>query len=81
MFSAYHTAPLKKILLKILPLVARGYRPLQMTFEERLNALILFHLERRTSGRHLLQVLEEDEFARKAVANPKVSKRAVSLRQ
>jgi hypothetical protein len=43
-----------------------------MTFEERLNALILFHLQEHTSVRHLLQVLEEDGLARKAVANPRV---------
>jgi hypothetical protein len=49
-------------------LESRGNRPLQMSFEEQLNALIFFHLEEHTSGRHLIQVLEEDEFARALIA-------------
>jgi hypothetical protein len=39
-----------------------------MTFEDQLKALIFFHLEEHTSAQHLLQVLEEDDFAREAVA-------------
>jgi hypothetical protein len=39
-----------------------------MNFEDQLNALIFFHLEEHTSGRHLLQVLKEDNFARESVA-------------
>jgi hypothetical protein len=39
-----------------------------MTFEDQLNALIYFHLEEHTSARHLLQVLEDEEFARKVIA-------------
>lgn len=62
------TKPIKKILKKIIPLVARGNRDLQMTFEDQLNALIYFHLEEHASGRHLLQVLEEDDFARDNIA-------------
>ncbi len=49
-------------------LTARGNRPLQMEFEDQLNALIYFHLEEHTSGRHLLQALKEDDFARENVA-------------
>src|SRR4030065_1977087 len=60
--------PLRAILKSITLLSARGNRPLQMEFEDQLNALIYFHLEKHTSARHLLQVLEEDEFAREAVA-------------
>lgn len=60
--------PLRAILNSITLLTARGNRPLQMEFEEQLNALIYFHLEEHTSGRHLLQVLKEDDFARAAVA-------------
>jgi len=52
------------------PLTARGNRPLQMTFEQQLKSLIFFHLEEHTSGRHLLQVLEEDDFAREVIAPP-----------
>jgi hypothetical protein len=47
---------------------ARGNRPLQMTFEEHLRALVYFHLEEHHSAQHLLQVLEEDDFARSTIA-------------
>lgn len=60
--------PLRERLSRITLLAARGNRPLQMEFEEQLNALIYFHLEEHTSGRHLLQVLKEDKFARENVA-------------
>jgi len=60
--------PVKKILSNIIPLQSRGNRPLQMTFEDELNALIYFHLEEHSSGRHLLQTLEEDHFARNLIA-------------
>ena len=49
-------------------LKARGNRPLQMTFDDQLKALVLFHLEEHTSAQHLLQVLEEDDFARRFIA-------------
>lgn len=62
------TKPLKKTLKKIRPLVARGNRDLKMTFEDQLNALIYFHLEEYSSGRHLVQVLKEDDFARDNIA-------------
>ena len=39
-----------------------------MTFKDQLNALILLHLEEHSSGRHLVQVLKEDEFARDTIA-------------
>jgi hypothetical protein len=47
---------------------SRGNRPLKMTFEEHLRALVFFHLEEHHSAKHLLQVLEEDDFARSAIA-------------
>ena len=47
---------------------SKGNRPLQMTFEEHLRALVYFHLEEHHSAQHLLQVLEEDDFARSAIA-------------
>ncbi len=62
------TKPVRYVLSKISPLAARGNRPLQMEFEDQLNALIYFHLEEHTSGRHLLQALKEDDFARENVA-------------
>ncbi|MBI5787673.1 MAG: IS4 family transposase [Candidatus Schekmanbacteria bacterium] len=60
--------PLKEILLKTPALVSRGNRPLQMSFEQQLDALILFHLQEHKSGRELLQFLEEDDFARENIA-------------
>jgi hypothetical protein len=39
-----------------------------MSFEEQLRALVYFHLEEHTSGRHLMQALEEDDFAREHIA-------------
>ena len=60
----------KSILADMPPLEARGYRPLQMNFEQQLKALVLYHLEEHSSGRHLLQVLEEDDFARNEIAPP-----------
>jgi hypothetical protein len=50
------------------PLESRGNRPLQMSFDEHLRALVFFHLEEHTSAQHLLQVLEEDEFAHSEIA-------------
>jgi hypothetical protein len=60
--------PLKAILKQITPLLASGDRPLQMTFEDQLKILTYYHLEEHTSGRHLLQALEKDEFAQTEVA-------------
>ena len=62
------TKPIRKVWQNFSPLDARGDRPLQMTFEDQLNALIYFHLEEYTSGRHLLQALEENDFARDVIA-------------
>ena len=53
---------------KISQLESRGDRPLQMTFEEQLNALVYFHLEEFESGRHLLQAFEQNDFAKQYVA-------------
>jgi IS4 transposase len=39
-----------------------------MEFEDQLNALVYFHLEEHTSGRHLIQTLQEDDFARSIIA-------------
>ena len=60
--------PIKKVLPKTPDLVSRGNRPLQMTFEDQLDALIYFHLQEFKSGRHLIQVLEKDNFAREVIA-------------
>jgi len=61
-------APLTSILSLIPELMSRGNRPLQMNFEDQLNALIFFHLEEHTSARDLVQTLKEDEFARNHIA-------------
>lgn len=63
--------PLKKILEKAPQLESRCNRPLQMDFNDQLNALIFFHLEEHTSGRHLIQNLKEDDFAREHIAPEK----------
>ena len=60
--------PAQRILNNVTPLESRGNRPLQMNFEDELKSLVYFHLEEHTSGRHLLQVLEEDDFAREVIA-------------
>lgn len=58
---------------------AKGNRPLQMSFEEHLRALVFFHLEEHHSAQHLLQVLEQDDFARSAIAPKKgISKSSFS---
>ena len=41
-----------------------------MEFEHQLKALIFYHLEEYSSGGHLIQALEEDDFAKKEVAPP-----------
>jgi len=69
-------APARKRFTEISPLLSRGDRPLQMTFEEQLNALVYFHLEEFVSGRHLIQALEQDDFAKECVAPPKGIKKS-----
>ena len=64
----YLYLPIYRAMLGMPPLESRGDRPLKMTFEDQLKALIFFHLEEHTSARHLLQVLEEDNFARDVIA-------------
>jgi hypothetical protein len=39
-----------------------------MTFEDQLKILIFFHIEEHVSARHMLQVLEQDDFARENIA-------------
>jgi len=60
--------PIQRAMIGMPPLEARGHRPLKMTFDDQLKALIFFHLEEHVSGQHLLQVLEEDDFARDHIA-------------
>ena len=60
--------PIEKAKYGMPQLTSRGNRPLQMTFDDQLKTLIFFHLQEHTSARHLLQVLEEDDFARNNIA-------------
>ena len=60
--------PVKNVLTEIQTLKSRGDRPLQMTFEDQLKMLIFFHLEEHVSARHMLQVIEQDDFARVNIA-------------
>jgi len=63
--------PLIELLKSVPALKARGNRQLQLTFEDQLDALILFHLEEHDSGRELLQALNQDDFARNEIAHGK----------
>jgi len=69
-------SPLSGAMTEIPPLESRGNRPLQMTFEDQLKALIFFHLEEHTSAQHLLQALEEDDFAHEVIAPEKGIKKS-----
>jgi hypothetical protein len=60
--------PANNILPDITPLLSGCNRPLKMSFKDQLNILVYFHLEEHHSGRHLLQVLKEEHFARQYIA-------------
>ena len=64
-------SPLHRALDNIPEPQSRSNRPLQMEFKDQLQALIYFHLQEHTSGRHLLQCLQEDDFARAHIAPKK----------
>jgi hypothetical protein len=68
--------PINKLIPSVPCLESRGYRPLQMEFMHQLKALVAFHLEEHKSGRDLLQFLEEDNFARRAIAPPQGIKKS-----
>lgn len=60
--------PLRDILRSTPVLKSRGDRPLQMTFEHQLNALIRFHLQEHDSARHLVSDLNGNDFAKEFIA-------------
>jgi hypothetical protein len=62
--------PYKQVIDAMPPLTSRGNKPLELTFEQQLTALILFHLEEHRSGQELLQFLEEDDEARAIAGVP-----------
>ena len=60
--------PVKNVIPQTPVLESRGDRPLQMTIEDQLKILVFYHLEEHVSARHMLQVLEQDDFARENIA-------------
>lgn len=70
------TRQARRLFPAITPLDSRGDRPLQMSFEDQFDALIYFHLQEHDSGRHLLQALEENDFAREYIAPEKGIKKS-----
>jgi len=60
--------PAKEAMKGMPPLTSGCNRPLKMSFENQLKALVFYHLEEHVSARHLLQVLEEDDYAREHIA-------------
>lgn len=74
-YGIYHSlsfttfiAPIIEAMANMPQLESRGNRPLKMNFEDHLKMLIFFHLEEHKSAEHLMQVLQEDEFARNEIA-------------
>ena len=61
-------APLLKLLPFVPELLSRGDRPLKMTFEDQLKALVYFHLQEHKSARHLIQDMKESDFAKQNIA-------------
>jgi hypothetical protein len=55
---------------------SRGDRPLQLSFEDQFKALIFYHLQEFSSGRELIQALEQNDFAKECVAPPKGIKKS-----
>lgn len=68
--------PLTKIMSVMTPVESKGNRPFQMKMENFLDSLIYYHLVIPDSGRHLLQHLEQDTFARKIIAPPEGIKKS-----
>jgi hypothetical protein len=61
-------APLLRLLPFVQKLLSRGDRPLKMSFEEQLKALVYFHLQEHKSARHLIQDMKENDFAKENIA-------------
>nr|WP_232508134.1 IS4 family transposase [Desulfobacula toluolica] len=61
-------APLLKLLPFAPELLSRGDRPLKMTFEDQIKALVYFHLQEHKSARHLIQDMKENAFAKQNIA-------------
>lgn len=61
-------APTKPLLLTAPPLLSRSNKPLAMNTEELIDILTYYHLQEFSSGRELVQALQEDEYARRLIA-------------
>lgn len=59
--------PVEKILHRVPPLRSRSNKPLAMNTKELINILTYYHLQEFTSGSELIQVLQEDDYARQFV--------------
>ncbi len=66
-FSSFYQ-PVGDVAPEIPVLESRGDRPLKMTFDDQLKMLVFYHLEEHVSARHMLQALEQDDFARENIA-------------
>ena len=62
------TRPVQKLLPNAPIMVSNSNKPIEVDFADQLNSLIYYHLENHDSGRHLLQSLEEDTFAKTHIA-------------
>lgn len=60
--------PLKLVWPYVPELLPRGDRPLKMTFEDQLKALVYFHLQEHDSARSLMQDLKQNDFAKQCIA-------------
>lgn len=68
--------PIQSILPEAPQLKSGCNRPLKFDFEHQLKSLVFFHIEEHDSAQHLLQVLEEDDYAREAIAPEKGIKKS-----
>jgi hypothetical protein len=60
--------PARCIVKKAPPLQSRSNKPLAMNTEELLHVLTYFHLQEFSSGRELIQALQEDDYAKQFIA-------------
>ncbi len=60
--------PIRRLQAKIPPLKSRSNKPLAMNTEELINILTYYHLQEFSSGRELIQALDEDDYARECLA-------------
>lgn len=60
--------PLANIVPYAPPLKSRSNRPLAMNTDELINILTYYHLQEFSSGRELIQALEEDDYAKSMIA-------------